>query len=154
MKKKKYIVGVGNYMMLDDSVGIRLVEYIDEKGLSGDVEALDLSSNILNIFSYFNEETAGIVVVDAAKLGLAPGEYKVFSPNEVRSMKVVGRISSHEGDIVRAIHLASETGYTIPPVVMIGIEPKEVSQEMGLSPELSNRLPEYAKEAFEQLEKF
>ncbi len=148
----KYLFGVGNYSMFDDSIGIKVVEYISEQGLDKNFQAIDLSGNAINLLAYFNEETESIVIVDSANLGLNPGEYKIFAPSQVESVKELAGISTHEGDIVKIITLAKETGYTIPPIKFLGIEPLLIQNEFGLSKKLEDNLNVYAKAAIDLLD--
>jgi hydrogenase maturation protease len=150
-KDMKYIIGVGNYTQCDDSIGVRVIEYIQEKNLGVGFEPLDLSAYSLNLFSYLTEDTEKMIIVDSAKMGLKPGEYKFFSPEEVETKKEVGSISAHEGDMLRVIELAKNTGYPIPPIEFLGIEPKTFEGGMDLSPELSEMLPTYVEEAIKRI---
>lgn len=147
----KYIAGVGNYSMYDDSIGIKVVEYIEEKNLDKGFKALDLSANILNLVSYFEEKTELILIVDTGKLGLNPGDYMFFRPEEAQTVKVTGNISTHEGDLLKVIELADATGSYIPEILIMGIEPESVKEEFGLSEVLQERLGEYAEAAIKEL---
>jgi hydrogenase maturation protease len=143
----RYLVGIGNYSGYDDSIGIRIVEHVCEKGLDVGFRALDLSSNSLNLFSYLNADTEAILVVDSAFMERAPGEFAFFTPDQIRSRKDPGRFSTHEGDVVRVLELARQLHYPVPAVTFMGIQPETIKSEFGLSATLQNRLPEYASAA-------
>lgn len=160
----KYLIGVGNYSMYDDSIGLRLVEYISEKELDQQhgFEAIELGGNLLNVLSYFTPEVEEILLVDTIKdtkmsghqssyQSSYPGEYIFFTPKEVESTKDLANISTHEGDIIKVLALARETGYKIPPIKVMGIFPLEIKNDMGLSPLLSAHLPHYANRAISEL---
>ena len=141
----KYIIGIGNYSMYDDSLGIRLIEYLEENNLVDGFKAIDLSGNALNIFSYLSESTDKIIIVDTARLDMEPGEYRFFSHEKVKSLKALSGITTHEGDMVKVLELAGKTGYHIPEIIFMGVEPKEIKSEVGLSEILESRLPEYGQ---------
>ena len=141
----KYIIGIGNYSMYDDSLGIRLIEYLEENNLVDGFKAIDLSGNALNIFSYLSESTDKIIIVDSAGLDMEPGEYKFFSHEKVKSLKALSGITTHEGDMVKVLELAGATGYHIPEIIFMGVEPEEIKREVGLSEILESRLPEYGQ---------
>ncbi|MFA6028670.1 MAG: hydrogenase maturation protease [Elusimicrobiota bacterium] len=147
----KYLIGVGVYVGYDDSVGLRLIEHVSEGGLEKGFRAVEIGGNMLNLFSYLEAGVEKILVVDSAKMGKAPGDYMFFKPEQVESQKVLAGVSTHEGDVLKTLELARQTGYRIPPIEFMGIEPKRVEPEMGLSPELERRLPEYAAAAVERL---
>ena len=134
--------------MTDDSIGIRIIEYISEHHLSQEnVQVLDLSANILNVLSYFEATTQKILVVDTAKMGLKPGEFKIFSYHDIETQKITGNLSSHEGDLVRVIHLAGQMKYDIPPLYLMGIEPESIADGFGLTPICENSFMTYVEAA-------
>ncbi|EKD27339.1 MAG: [NiFe]-hydrogenase maturation endoprotease [uncultured bacterium] len=141
----KYVVGIGNYTQFDDSIALKIVEYISEKALNKGFEVIDLSANALNIFSYLNSDTDKILIVDCAKMGKNPGEYSIFDFNDVSSDKEVGNISTHENDMIQIIKMAMELDYKIPEIRFMGIEPAEIKSEFGISPILKDSFPRYVE---------
>ncbi len=146
-------MAMGNYSMFDDAIGIRIVEYISENGLDRDkdFQALDLSGNCINLISYFTEQTDALLIVDTAKMEKEPGEYSIFTPDEVKTTKEMAGISSHEGDVMKVIALAKETGYHIPKIKIMGIEPKTIKDDFGLSDTLEKNLSKYAEVAIKEI---
>ena len=147
----RYLVGVGSYMAGDDAVGPRVVEHIVESGLDHDFEAVDLSSDALSLVAYLNADTEAVLVVDAAHLGLAPGEFLFFSPDEVETRKELTGLTTHEGDVIKVLAMAREAGYPIPRLAIMGIEPCETGIGTSLSECLAGRVPGYAAAAIEHL---
>ena len=64
--------------------------------------------------------------IDCAFMGQEPGSIRRFTPEEVRSTKVLAHQSLHEADLLRVIGLAEELGQCPPRVVIFGIEPEVV----------------------------
>lgn len=149
--KMKYIIGIGNYLMCDDSIGVRVVEYIFENNLENDFQAVDLSTNYINLLTYFTEDTSKILIVDAAKMGKVPGEYRFILPEEIKGKKFTA-ISSHENDVMKILERSKLMKLYIPPITFMGIEPEVVKQEYGLSDTLQNNLEKYAKTAISFIE--
>jgi hydrogenase maturation protease len=147
----RYLVGVGNYMAGDDGVGPRVVDHVVAAGLECDCVAVDLSTDALSLVAYLNADTEAVLVVDAACLGLAPGEFHFFSPDEVETQKEVTGLTTHEGDVVKVLELAREAGYSIPRLAIMGIEPSEMAPGTTLSECLAQRVPAYAAAAIEHL---
>jgi hydrogenase maturation protease len=147
----RYLIGLGNYTAGDDAVGVHVVEHVVANGLERGFTAVDLSTNALNMVSYLGPETEAVVVVDAASLGLEPGEYRFFSPDEVETQKELAGLSTHEGDPLKVLDLAAGAGYPIPPLVIMGIEPSAMASGIGLSEQLAERVPAYAAAAIERL---
>ena len=107
----------------------------------------------MKVLTFFTEETEKMLVVDCALMGKAPGEYSVFNVNDVDSRKVTGKISTHEGDILKLIALARECGYPVPEIMVLAIQPESLGMTMNLSETLQKRMPEYVKAALEELKK-
>ena len=143
----RYLIGVGNYTAFDDSIGLRLIEQVSEGGLERGFRAIDLSGNGLNLMTYLDPATESILIVDSARMGKAPGEYEFFKAEDVETKKDLSGLTTHEGDLLKILELARQTGHHIPPVTFMGIEPESVRNEMGLSETLQRRLPEYAEAA-------
>jgi hydrogenase maturation protease len=147
----RYLIGLGNYLAGDDGVGVHVVEHIVAAGLERGFTAVELGTNALNMVSYLGPETEAVLVVDAAHLGLEPGDYRIFRPDEVESTKELAGFSTHEGDPLKVLELAVSAGYTIPPFAVMGVEPQGIEHGTALSPRLSERLPAYAAAAIEHL---
>jgi hydrogenase maturation protease len=150
----RYIIGIGNYWMYDDSIGLRIIEHIAENDLLKNfdqVEAIDLSANALNLFSYLSETTEKIIIVDTARMGKAPGEYVFFLPDDVVTKKKLQNFSTHEGDILKVLELAKETHYKIPEIEFMGIEPELIKLGCGLSETLKSKIHDYSMAALNRL---
>lgn len=147
----RYVMGVGNYSMFDDSIGLKIVEAIEEKNLDKNFRAVDLSGNLLNIFCYLDKDTERIIIVDSGEFDLSPGEVCWFTPDLVLSVKELPNISSHEGDIVKVLKLAEQTDYPIPEITIMGIQPEIIKQGFGLSKTLEEKLPDYVEEVVSRI---
>jgi hydrogenase maturation protease len=147
----RYLIGIGNYYGFDDSIGLRVAEAIGERGLDRGFQAIDLGGNLLDLVHYLGAETEQVLIVDSARMGLAVGEFALFTPDQVETHKGVGSFSSHEGDLMKVLEFASALGESLAPVTILGIEPAVVSAEPGLSPQLAERFDDYVAAAVEFL---
>ena len=143
----KYLIGIGNYSMGDDGIGLRVVEHIVDNNLDQGFKAIDLSSNVLNLLFYWKEDTEKIVIVDAVNMEKEPGDYLLFDPLTVHSEKILNGISTHEADLLKVIEMGQNLGYRLPPMQILGIEPDRMEPVMELSEKLSNRFMEYVETA-------
>lgn len=147
----RYLVGLGNYMARDDAVGPRVVEHVVTHGLDGDFEAIDLSTDALSLVAYLSDDTEAMLIVDAAYVGLAPGDFCFFSPDEVETQKDLSGFSTHEGDALKVLGMARAAGYPIPPFAVMGIEPCDMEAGTAMSECLAERVPAYAAAAIVHL---
>jgi len=148
----RYILGLGNYAMGDDGIGLRIIEAIAEQGLDEDFEAIEIANNGMQVLTYFEEQTELLVIVDAVSFGGQPGDVTVFSPEDVNSHKVTSGISTHEGDILKLIELGRQIEQHIPPIRIVAIEPASMKIDCSLSPELTARFGEYVKTVIKEIQ--
>jgi hydrogenase maturation protease len=149
----RYIIDIGNYSMADDGIGLRIVEHIAQNGLDCGFNAIDIADEGMRLLFYLNEETEKIVLVDAVDLGLPPGEFRLFKPEDVTSTKELGKLTTHESDILEILRFAKSLGYRLPPITILGIQPEDLSPGLELSPALRERFDAYLRTALEEVGK-
>lgn len=149
----RYVIGLGNYSMADDSIGLRIVEHISEHGLNRGFEAVEIADEGIDLIFYLGRETEKIVLVDAVDLGLPPGEFRLFQAGEVESTKDLMGFTTHESDILKVLELAKSLGKDLPPITILGIQPARLEPEMELSPTLQNRFDVYLQVVLEEIGK-
>jgi hydrogenase maturation protease len=143
----RFLIGIGNYYGRDDSIGLRIAEHIGEAGLDRDFRAVDLGGNLLDLVHYLDADTEQVLIVDSARMGLVPGDFAFFEPEQVRTHKELAGLSSHEGDLLKVLEFAAAMEGPLPPITILGIEPAELRDEPGLSGELEARFGEYVAAA-------
>jgi hydrogenase maturation protease len=147
----RYIIGVGNSAMSDDGIGLRLVEHIARRGLEQGFEAAAVADEGTRLLFYLTEDTEKVVIVDAVDMGLEPGDYRLFKPEDVESRKITRGLTTHEGDILNVLELAGSLGYPIPAVTILGIQPGNLGPGLELSPALESRFDTYLCAAQEEV---
>ncbi len=142
-----YVLGLGNYLRGDDGIGLSVIDHLVDRNVTGGFEAIGVGNNGMQVLTYFREDVDRILVVDAALMGLEPGDFRIFEPDSVDSMKLIGNISTHEDDILKLIGLGTKLGYHVPDIKILAIEPKSTDSGPGLSRELSGNMQTYADAA-------
>ncbi len=140
---RKYLIGVGNETMTDDGVGPRVARAVADHAASLGFEAVVSGHDTLGLLAYFEETTEMILFIDCARMGLRPGDWVCFSPDDVETTKPLQRFTTHEGDLLRIVGLASQMGGAMPRVTILGIEPESMEPGLALSPALQARFEEY-----------
>jgi hydrogenase maturation protease len=143
MKKNRYIFGFGNYLMGDDAIGIHIIDKIESQFKSDKFECVEIGNDGTLFLTYFTRETEKIVVVDCALIGKSPGEYLILSPDELNTKKISSNFSTHEGDILKLIELATQLEYPIPEIKIVAIQPKSIEFNAHLSYELKLNIENY-----------
>lgn len=141
--KTTALIGLGNLLMSDEGIGVRVVQTLIDLGSVPDhVDAMDLGPGgltVLHAITGFER----VVFVDCAFMDLVPGSLQRFTPNQARTVKVRGRQSLHEGDLFETLALADRLGRCPEEIVIFGVQPQTVEPGEELSPVLRGRMTEY-----------
>lgn len=149
----RIIFGLGNYAKDDDGIGLRIIEHIVDNDLDDGFAAIELGNDGMHILNYFNEDVEKILIVDCALIDKKPGEYMIFSFDDVETKKQVGNISTHEGDIIKLVSLGKELNYPIPEIRILAIQPDSLEMEMTLSDCLTKNFKTYVNAAIAEIKK-
>ena len=135
------VLGIGNSLLGDDGVGIRLVEELSRHpdGWGHAVVFLDGGTQGLALLGRLAGRSA-LVLLDAVALGSPPGAIHILRNQEILTL---GSRSStaHEGNAGELLRAALLTGDLPPEVLVVGIEPESVHTGMGLSEVVREALP-------------
>ena len=130
LKGKVLIVGVGNIMRKDDGFGSILVQRLRNKVSFDVIDAGMALENYLMQISKIRPEK--VVIIDTADMGRPTGEIELFVNKDVKSANL---FSTHNASFSLTINFLKEQG--IKDIILVMVQPKEISFGQGLSPELS-----------------
>jgi hydrogenase maturation protease len=152
MKRPVVVLGLGNPLMGDEGIGVYLVERLASSAADHpSVDFLDAGTGGLSVL-HDMEGRRKAVFIDCAFMDQEPGAIRRFSPEEVRSTKVLAHQSLHEADLMRMIEIARQLDQAPEEIVIFGIQPERVEFGQGLSPTLMNRIDEYIALILQELE--
>lgn len=126
---KTIVLGIGNRLMMDDGVGIYLVEELERLQFGKELNYLVGESDI----DYCLEKIEGadfVLIVDAAFSGKKAGEVTVYPFAELHKHQKL-EISPHNTHLFHVLVQQKIKGY------LIGIEPYEIRFHIGMSPQLT-----------------
>ncbi|MCY2925659.1 MAG: hydrogenase maturation protease [Planctomycetota bacterium] len=148
---KLTVLGIGNLLMRDDGVGVRLLEAVrNARAWLTDVEFIDGGAGGLNLLGVI-EDARRLVVFDAAAMGLAPGEFRILHPDQVRS-ETTGRMSLHDCPFLETLDLTARF-FRAPETTLFAIQVALVERGRDLSPALTAALPALISPAWDLVEK-
>jgi hydrogenase maturation protease len=137
-KKKILVLGLGNIIIKDEGVGVRVAERMQQMSLPPDVEVLDGGIKGLDLLDFI-EDRKKVIVVDAVKAGAPPGTLFRFTDKDIAGKKGMLR-SAHGIDFSDVIAISAFMGKK-PDIVFIGIEPEDLGAGMELSPLIEKNIP-------------
>jgi hydrogenase maturation protease len=137
------VLGLGNPLMADEGIGVRLVVQLSRSVAEHpDVEFVDAGTGGLAVLHHIAGRRKAIFI-DCAYMGEEPGTIRRFTPEEVRSTKVLAHQSLHEADLLRILELSQQLDEAPDEVVIFGIQPQRIEPALGLSSVLEGRIDEY-----------
>jgi hydrogenase maturation protease len=143
------ILGIGNLLLKDEGIGVHVVERLKEMPLPEHVEVLDGGTSGLDLVDFI-EGRKKLIVIDAVNAGENPGTlYRLTEENLDIKPKAI--TSFHEIDFLDALHMSEVVNSKPEEIVVIGIEPKDMSSGLELSPEIEERIPEIIKLVMKEL---
>ncbi len=151
------IVGVGNILCSDEGVGVYVINRLRELSLPEYVELYDCGTSGIAVLEALDGSKKG-VIIDAVSMGGSPGRVYRFSLDEVLSMEdnLFRMVSLHQFDLVSTLKLASYTDvYRLPDdIVIIGVEGKDYSFNVGLSKEVEEAIPLVVEMVLKEIKNF
>lgn len=143
LKTPVVVLGLGNPLMADEGIGVYLLERLTQQAdRYPQVDLIDGGTGGMSVLHWI-EGRRKAVLIDCAFMGAEPGSIRRFTPDEVRSSKVLAHQSLHEADLLRILALAERLGQCPEQVVIFGIEPETVEPRQQLSDVLMARTEEY-----------
>ena len=131
------VLGLGNILLSDEGAGVKAIEELRTRYECSDaVEFIDGGTMGLELLAYF-EERSHILIIDAIKTGRKPGTIvKIEDPPAYFSSKT----SPHQIGLTDVMGIAVITDNMPQHITLFGIEPKQLSTGLDLSPEVARNL--------------
>jgi len=133
------ILGVGNILLGDEGVGVRVIEAMQDMKLPENVELLDGGTASIDILENLKNREK-VIIIDTVKGGGEPGTVYRFTPADIRVKKKM-YTSLHQVGILEALTMFEYTGGTPRDITIYGIEPEKMELGLELSPEISAVIP-------------
>lgn len=135
------VIGLGNPLRGDDGVGVRVAQTLAAQALPPHVEVVDGGTQGLGLVNLM-EGRRRVILVDAADVGRAPGNFVRFTPDEARLPGAETHLSVHAGGLRDALLLAQALKVLPDEVVIFGVQPAHLEWDSALSPQVEATLPD------------
>ncbi len=133
------VMGIGNILLRDEGVGVRVVQAMQDLDLSDEVELIDAGTAGADLVDIMANRRK-VVVVDAIEAGAVPGT--VFRLRGEDLMPEPGAaVSLHQLGFVESLAMAQQLGCAPIDVVVIGVQPSQIRAGLELSPDVKNAIP-------------
>lgn len=132
MSTRILVAGVGNVFFGDDGFGVEVVRRLAKETMPVGVRVEDYGIRGLHLAFDILEGYDTVVVVDALSRGDAPGTVFVLEP-EAAAEAERPNVDAHRADPSSMLEMVEHLGGKPGHVVIVGCEPEELVERMGLS---------------------
>ena len=144
------VLGIGNVILRDEGLGVRVVEYLDARYEFPDsVQLVDGGTLGIELTQYVTG-TRRLLVIDSINGGREPGTLFTIRGADVMA-HFQDKLSAHEVGIQDLLALLSVTGREIPEIAVVGAQPYEVEAGVGLTEPMMKVFPRVADRAMDIL---
>jgi len=139
--KRVLILGLGNPLLGDEGIGVRVVEELKGRELPDGVAVVEGGTAGLGLIGLM-EGYQRVIIVDAADMGRSPGCVVRFTPLEAQFKTAEAPLSLHQIGLGEMLALAEALEVAPAELVIIGIQPSQVEMGARLSPEVEGAIPQ------------
>jgi len=120
------VLAIGNTLLSDEGIGIHVLDFLrTHHPPTTGVEYLDGGTLSFTLAASI-EEADNLIVIDAARLGAAPGAVKKFIDDEMDHFLGTSKRSVHEVGLIDLLTAARLTQRLPAHRALIGIEPEKL----------------------------
>jgi hydrogenase maturation protease len=125
------VAGLGNVFRSDDGFGVEVIRRLGLRPLPPGVQLMDAGIRSLHLAYALLDRPALLLVIDAVTRGEPPGTLYVIEP-ALNALE--GPVDAHDMDLQGLTAGVRALGGEMPPVLLVGCEPAQLDDGMGLSP--------------------
>lgn len=137
-KSKTLLLGVGNYLMGDEGVGVHVAQRLEVSQEIPGIDVVDGGTGGFHLLEFF-EQYEKLILVDATLDGLKPGTIRCIKPKYASDFPP--EISAHDiglKDLVSALQLLDK----MPDLYLIVVSIESIQQQgMELTKEIEGCIP-------------
>ncbi|MCX7944785.1 MAG: hydrogenase maturation protease [Deltaproteobacteria bacterium] len=132
MAKRLLVLFLGNILRGDDGVGIELLKRVSNKIMPDNVKLEEGSTGGMILLGIFKDYEK-LLIVDAIDTGDYSKDVVIFSPSDIFD-DAHNVFSLHSIGIIDVLRLSKRLEEKIPEVTIFGIQVRDTSEHIGLSP--------------------
>lgn len=147
------VLGIGNLIMSDDGIGVRVIQRLSASFRFPDgVSLLDGGTLGLDLLPRL-EGVERLLVVDAVDIGQTPGTLARLSGDDV-PIVLETKVSPHQMGLKDLLAVAMLQGFAPLEMVLWGVQPEKIEMGMDLSPTVAAALGALAKNVLLELDRW
>jgi hydrogenase maturation protease len=140
MVSPRLILGIGNILLGDEGIGVRVVEALRQVALPDDVELIDGGTSGADLVNLVADRRK-VIVIDAVDSGLPPGAVTRVTLDEIMPSQDAN-VSLHQVGLMESLWMARQTGCEPGEVVIVAVQPASITPSLELTPAVATAMPE------------
>jgi hydrogenase maturation protease len=149
-EKEILVLGVGNYILSDEGVGIHVIHELQNMPLTPNVEVIDGGTGSFELIEHFRGRKK-VIIVDAVKTNDKPGTLFRFTPDDVEFIWSAS-FYAHQLSMHDLLHFVNELK-PVPEIVIYGIVPEETTLfSTHLSKKVKRRIKKIISEIIKEIQ--
>jgi hydrogenase maturation protease len=134
------VLGLGNILLGDEGVGVRVVEQLRERyNFAAEVRVMDGGTLGLDLLPYV-QDTSRLLVVDAVQANEPPGTLVRLASGEIPIFLDACKVSAHQEGLQDLLAVAALKGYLPRDVVFWGVQIDALRVGLALSPVVAQQV--------------
>ena len=138
MSQRVLVAGVGNIFLGDDGFGVEVARRLSTETWPDGVQVMDFDIRGVHLAYQLLEGYDTLVLIDAASRGEQPGTVFLLEPDFAREenlerMENGFLLDAHGMDPELVLGMLKDLGGKVDRVLIVGCEPAEVVERIGLS---------------------
>lgn len=146
------VIGIGNTLRGDDGIGPAVIKELKKIKIPDCIQLLDIGSDALSILDHFEKEQR-LIIIDCANMDKSPGDVIKFEMKDSNLPILDKAISIHGFGFSEVFNIASNL-YKDIKCTVIGIQPKALEFNTGLSEEIKSKIPSIIKMVVKETNKY
>jgi hydrogenase maturation protease len=134
------VLALGNPLRGDDGVGEAVLAALAQAALPPNTTLLDGGTPGLET-ALLLQGYARAIIIDAAEMGRAPGEWVRFTPQTAHIQGADLRSTLHSAGLAEALALGEALDLLPPEIVIYGVQPETIGWQPGLSAPVEAAVP-------------
>ena len=133
------VLGIGNILLRDEGVGVRVIEHMREIPMPDNVELLDGGTGGADLLEVLSERQK-VIVADAVQADCEPGSILRFTAEDLVRPNQAS-MSLHEIGLAESLIMTRQLNCAPEEVVIFGLKPKSIECGLELTKEIAVSIP-------------
>ena len=153
VKTKTVVLGVGNILMADEGIGVRVIERLQaEYVLPPDVQVVDGGTLGMDLL-YYLTDARNLVIVDAVEMEGEPGQTLRLEGENVPTQLSL-KMSPHQMGVPDMLFAAKFRDWYPENVVLLGVQPGVLEPSLQMSPPVLAQIELLVSQVCQELEQW